>query len=346
MRKNPKPYDPSPPSPPVRVHAAGIRRHGVGLGHMLVADVARARLTREAREKLDAMARQIEFPGRSYDAITLACWMDDIKTGEEDVPFHGQFKPWHYIDIGISPGDPRPSFAVTNLTDESSGNVVQALKRAVAVIRGGTDPLIPNEAVAYGMIMHLVGDIHQPLHCATYYYPTPEADGRPDTDAGGNRVTVTDSDATPGRMGPRKLNLHAFWDEAYRAYFRDGEVQLDQVPYGQSHVDSEIDPYKFNYAAYAPGPNTSLKTDFDAWALESNQLARDDIYVQLTFNNAHRKVNLSADYVQRSRELAKKRLVLAGYRLAELINNLVAAPPATATGLRASASPPTSPVAK
>ena len=311
-------------------------------GHMLVADVARTRMTPEANEKLNAIARQINFPGRTYDSVTMACWMDDIKTNDENVPFHGQFKPWHYIDLGISPGDPRPSFDVTNLTDESAGNVVQALKRAVAVIKGGTDPLIPNQVVAYSMIVHFVGDIHQPLHCATYFYPTPEADGKADTDIGGNRVTVTDSAETPGKSGPRKLNLHAFWDEAYRASYRDGGVELENVPYGQGHNDSDIDSYKFDYSAYAPDATTSLQTDFEAWALESNQLAKDDIYVQLTFDPTHRDTDLSADYVQKANDIAKHRIVLAGYRLAKLLDDLLLAP-ATAAPI-ASAPTATNPV--
>jgi len=259
----------------------------------------------------------------------MACWMDDIKGNRDDVPFHGQFKPWHYIDIGIAPTDPKPSFDVTNPTDESSGNIVQALKRAVAVVQGGTDPLITDKVAAMCMIVHLVGDIHQPLHCSTYDFPTSAPDGKPDTDAGGNRVTVTDSPEQPGKTGPRKLNLHAFWDEAYRARFADGKVALDNIPYGQGHQDSEIDPYKFDVSAYAPGPEVSLKTDFEAWAMESNQLAKDYIYGALTFDSSHRDTDISEDYVKKANELAKKRIVLAGYRLAELLNNLLGDAPVT-----------------
>ena len=295
------------------------------VGHMMVAKIAYGRLQPSVKAKLAVIAAQIQYPGRQYTASTMAVWMDDIRTPDPHVPFDGKFKPFHFIDLGMSPSDPLPSLTVTNPTDEASGNVVQALKRATAVVRGGTDPLIPNKVVALSLIVHLVGDIHQPLHCATYFFPTPEADGKPDLDAGGNRVTVTDSpEDRSGGLPPHKLNLHSFWDEAYRAGFQNGNVALAPLaPYGTPHHASEMDPYLFDFAAYAPGRDVSLKTDFDGWMRESHRLAREDIYGVLPFDSKHRNAVLSRDYVEKSKEVARHRIVLAGYRLAQLLNDLL-----------------------
>ncbi len=85
------------------------------------------------------------------------------------MPYHGMFLSWHFIDIGIDPGGPAPSFEPGD-DNEMHGNVVQALKRAMVVLQGGSDPYVKSKAMACAMVMHLVGDIHQPLHCATKYF--------------------------------------------------------------------------------------------------------------------------------------------------------------------------------
>ncbi len=137
-------------------------------GHELVATLAYDRLNSKAKQAVTDLAREMASPGQRYDAITIACWMDDIKRNTA-MPYHGMFLSWHYIDIGLDPGDPQPSFE-PGMDNEIYGNVVQALKRAVVVLKGGTDPYIATKAMACAMAMHLVGDIHQPLHCATKYF--------------------------------------------------------------------------------------------------------------------------------------------------------------------------------
>ncbi len=293
---------------------------------MLVAQIAEKRLDPGVKQKVDALISQVEFPGLAYNFETVACWMDDIRTERTDVPFHGQFKPWHFIDLGLEPGDPAPSFAVTDPLDEKEGNAVQALTRAVAVLRGGSDPLITNEPTALAMVIHLVGDIHQPLHASTYYFPGRYEHGHPATDAGGNHVTVVNAPKQPGRLGDHGLNLHSFWDEGYRAGFREGMVALDFVSYVPPHDFAQAEPYRFDEKTYAPAADVSLKPDFAAWALESNQLAKDDVYGALTFTDGHRKTYLSEEYVEKSREVARRRIELAGYRLAELLNEIFAGP--------------------
>jgi len=48
-------------------------------GHELVATLAYSRLNPKAREAVTELAREMENPDQAYDAITLACWMDDLK---------------------------------------------------------------------------------------------------------------------------------------------------------------------------------------------------------------------------------------------------------------------------
>jgi hypothetical protein len=284
-------------------------------GHELVATMAWSRLNPKAQKAVTELAREMENPDQAYDAITLACWMDDLKKNAA-MPYHGRFLGWHYIDIGIEPGDPQPSLDPGD-DNEVHGNVVQALKRAVVVLKGGTDPYIKTKAMACAMVMHLVGDIHQPLHCATRYFIS---GGRLHQDAGGNKENVLNG--PPGGEG--KFNLHAFWDSAWRASFDDasGRVVLDS--HYQEH--GRHDPQSVWFLAEAlakqpPPPGADLETHIDQWARESNAVARDFVYRELTATESRKYCRLGSGYVSRANALARQRLVLAAWRLATLLND-------------------------
>ncbi len=287
-------------------------------GHELMAAMTYSRLNPKARKAVTALAREMENPDQAYDAITLACWMDDLRKNTA-MPFHGMFLSWHYIDIGIDPGDPRPSLEPGG-DNEAHGNVVQALKRAVVVLQGGTDPYIKSKAMACAMAMHLVGDIHQPLHCATKYF---FSGGGLHQDAGGNKEGVLN-----GPPGDATFNLHAFWDSAWRASFDDasGCVVLDpRYQEHGAHEPQNVRPLADALARQPPSPGADLETHIDEWARESNGIARDFVYRELTATENRKYCRLGSGYVSRANTLARQRLVLAAWRLAALLNNTLGA---------------------
>jgi hypothetical protein len=287
-------------------------------GHELVATMAGAQLNPKARQAVDHFAEVMSTPGHPYDAITLACWMDDLRR-DTDMPDHGMFLGWHYIDIGVEPGDPAPSFEPGN-DDMVHGNVVQALKRAVVVLKGGTDPYIATPAMACAIVMHLVGDIHQPLHCATHYF---YFDGRLRQDAGGNKEEVEN-----GPPDDRRFNLHAFWDSAWRASFdpATGRVVIDPryQEYGP-HDPQDVQALAEELSRQAPPAGVSLQPNIDGWALESNAIARDFVYRDLTATASKKFCRLGSGYVAKANLLARQRLVLAAARLAVLLNETLGA---------------------
>ena len=191
-----------------------------GTGHMLIAQIARDRLSDKARAQVDKIAARLDHNGVPYNGVNIACWPDDIKAKDSKSPFQGQFKTWHYIDIGCLPSDPdvlgpRPVLTATK------GDVIAALNHCIELIKNKrTDELVPNEAVALALVMHFVGDIHQPLHTTARYNPDPKPDDKYKDDAGGNGITLANLADTPWGK-----NLHTFWDEAYRRYYVDGEVK-------------------------------------------------------------------------------------------------------------------------
>lgn len=287
-------------------------------GHELVATMAYDRLNPKAQKVVAELAHEIETSGQAYDAVTLACWMDDLRR-ETGMPYHGLFLSWHYIDIGLDPGDPQPSLEPGD-DNETHGNVVQALKRAVIVLKGGTDPYIKTKAVACAMVMHLVGDIHQPLHCATKYFIS---GGRLHQDAGGNKEDVLN-----GPPDDRKFNLHAFWDSAWRASFDDasGCVVLDpEYQEEGQHEPQNVRALASTLEQHPPSPGIDLEAHIDAWARESNAIARDFVYRDLTGTESKKYCRLSSVYVSKANALARQRLVLAAWRLATLLNNTLGA---------------------
>jgi hypothetical protein len=283
-------------------------------GHEIIATIAYAHLNPKARAAVDHLAPQIARPAHPYDFITLACWMDDLRN-DASLADYGRFKSWHYIDIPIDPRDPVPSFVPGTDTD-IRGNAVQALKRALVVLEGGTDPYVRDQPMALALIEHLVGDIHQPLHCATKYF---FSHGQLRDDKGGNDEFVLN-----GPPGDTKFNLHAFWDSAWRASFDQvtGDVVLDaRFPHGDW-----LDPASVHdLATEIGGLPVSLKADdtptnFDAWARESNAVARDFVYREITAAESPKYCRLSSGYVAQAHDLARQRLALAGLRLAALLN--------------------------
>ena len=285
-------------------------------GHQIVATIAYEQLNPKARAEAQTLAPQMVGPGVTYDPVTIACWMDDLRNRASHIPYQGLFLPWHYVDFGLESTDPQPVLE-PGQDNEMGGNIITALKRAMVVLRGGTDPYIKSKAMAYAMVMHLVGDIHQPLHATAYFYQEP--DGRWRNDAGGNRVEIVN-----GPVIEPKYNLHYFWDAAWRVSFDEtsGRVAVDLHFENWNHHDPRIVRPLAEELEMTDKPAASdlLVTDFVAWARESNQIAREVVYPKLTFTENHRQARISAEYVALANPLARKRLVLAGYRLGSLLN--------------------------
>jgi hypothetical protein len=287
-------------------------------GHEIVATIALDRLNPKARQAVIELARELPSTGRPYDAVTMACWMDDLRSNAA-LPGHGLFSTWHYIDLGIEPGDPAPSLTPGD-DNEFHGNAVQALQRALVVLEGGIDPYLKTKAMACAMALHLAGDLHQPLHAATHYFETPG--GWHHHDAGGNKEYVVN-----GPPEETRFNLHNFWDSAWRASFdpATGCVVLDpRYREAGFHDPTAIRPLAETLAA-EPTPQADLEPHFSTWAEESNRIARDFVYRGITATESKKYCRLSSGYVAASNLLARQRPFLAACRLAVLLNETLGA---------------------
>ena len=99
------------------------------------------------------------------------------------------------------------------MTKNPDGDIVEAIDRIVAELKGGQlDPA--QEQLYLKMLVHLVGDLHQPMHTGHL------------SDRGGNSVPV--------RVFGRESNLHAVWDSslpeaAHKWSYTEWQNQLDRL---------------------------------------------------------------------------------------------------------------------
>ena len=215
---------------------------------------------------------------------------------------------WHYIDgawlrdraqvqgntyIGVAPFDDITGKNARDIRSEANAdNVMTALDYNTTLL-ANSQTLLPQRAVALCWVLHLIGDIHQPLHTGSLYSTNRFSTG----DRGGNGIK------TDGR------NLHARWD---RALSNQGVIQNAEAILRQHSKTLE----RMGQQDYK---------DWSLWMQESRALLLNTIYTEEMKSaiarsddslDELRKFDLSDDYVESMKYHARLRLALAGRRLA------------------------------
>eukprot|EP00274_Cyanoptyche_gloeocystis_P001601 CAMPEP_0196663426 /NCGR_PEP_ID=MMETSP1086-20130531/52809_1 /TAXON_ID=77921 /ORGANISM="Cyanoptyche gloeocystis , Strain SAG4.97" /LENGTH=278 /DNA_ID=CAMNT_0041999235 /DNA_START=147 /DNA_END=983 /DNA_ORIENTATION=+ len=253
---------------------------------MTVAEIAWRSLSADSQsiitKLVSAMAQ--DYPD-SNDFMSAACWPDDVK-GRGLVAFD----QWHFVDNPLIKDDVKGPAVPA----EARQNVVWAIQQAVNTLKnahGGTY----EKAFMLRMLLHFVGDVHQPMHCVSLFDKE-----FPDGDAGGNKY----------RVGSE--NLHALWDGGAGMFQGFPPRPLDYKT--KEHIRSLADEIIKNH------PRSDFKDwqemDPEQWASESFELAREHAYV--TPENQ----TPSNEYMSEVRLLSQERVALGGYRLAQLLNSI------------------------
>ena len=136
------------------------------------------------------------------------------------------------------------------------------------------------------------------------------------------------------------MQLHSFWNSAYRAKFLQdaSQVALDT---DRTHVASNLDGdpnkriVKHDYESICDRVKEiatavdirpiGSDANFETWANETHRIADEIAYGKLTFHASdefHLHASLTADYVSSARDIAKRQLKLAGIRLALVLNEI------------------------
>ena len=275
-------------------------------GHLLIAQIAYDRLTPALQQKLSAELSGLTEGAHTYNAISAACFADDLRRDQNHLD-----ASWHFID---------PPFTSSGKPLPSGQNVVWAIGHCIAVYKGLETDAVLSRQQALAMVMHLVGDVHQPLHCTSH------ADAQGHDDSGGNGVAVTNM---PDALFP---NLHSFWDSAFQRGFAAGgaagtvtklyEVSRPSAP-SRPNIESRATALVHGFA---PGPLWRMGgLNPQKWALESHNIGYKSGYQKLPGGPDAKPVALTAAYVAAANKVASQRIVLAGYRLADVLQSLLSA---------------------
>jgi S1/P1 nuclease len=298
----------------------------IDTGHRMVALVAWADLTPTAKANITAILKNhprykqdllaglpVEYLGDDADRYAFgiaATWPDVVRSLSN--PMHAAFShpDWHYIDIPYCiHGQPQP----TDPKRPGIHDIVDALAKNTAELK---DPSVSprDKAIALCWVLHLCGDIHQPLHCCSLYSPQ-----FPNGDQGGNLIYVLRDPPYPDS----RIKLHLLWDELPGQY-KNEHVLLDIATALRADPAYSRDALKDALAV----------TDFSAWAKESYALAVKYAYLNgdLLAKPTQQEMDAAGDepytpglppgYLKDAEEVAMMRVTLAGYRTADLLNSI------------------------
>jgi hypothetical protein len=178
------------------------------------------------------------------------------------------------------------------------------LDQYVATLKGnGTDQ---DKAEALRFVIHFVGDIHQPLHCATRV-----SSALPEGDRGGNDFMVSGQNAQGKRQ---KVKLHSLWDEGIGSFPRMG-AHFQAPPVAE--VTTAAKEILNNCPDTDNGWKAGVPFEYEKWAAESSGIAESFVYKGLVAGQAP-----NAAYVKAATAIAQKRVAWAGFRLAALLNTV------------------------
>ena len=262
-------------------------------GHRVVAEIAQRHLTPAAQAKVSSL-----LEGRTL--ADVANWPDDLRSD----PRFDKYKPLHFATVkdGVT--------SYQKSVKAPCGDVVVAIDAIIAFLRTGsreslyavkalsdktdgtgqaacnpqeTEPL--SKAQALSFLVHLMGDLHQPLHVGG-------------TDQGGNAVKVN-------WMDRWKSNLHSTWDDEIVDFERFDYTQYARFLDHASEADAK---------RWLAG-NTISYAD-EAVAMRSK------LYVFPDDSGKPAVHLISYKYIGAQRERMREQLLKGGLRLAAVLNSI------------------------
>jgi hypothetical protein len=268
------------------------------LAHKVVARLAQQRLAPATLAALDALRAQGDaeplrahesdpayravdrdlgrfFRGPRLDLGLVGSWADGWRNRDR------ASEAWHFVDLELDGGVELDAAAVREACPRQECVTGQVRAWAAALADAQRDPEERLKALFF--LVHLVADLHQPLHCATRH------------DHGGNRTQVV--------FFGRPQSLHQVWDSGVLERGRQGADRLQrQLAAGIAARD-----------AYAWRRGTP-----EDWALESAGLAREVAYGALPAGP--QPWRLERDYQRQALPVAQLQLQKAAVRLGWLVD--------------------------
>lgn len=275
-------------------------------GHLVTAMIAYLNLDNTAKTRVDELTQvlQRDYPYMNH-FVTTGPWPDDLKA--EGVR---SYDTWHYTNLPWN----RSNVAIP---DQPEIDIIWAINQMMEVL-GDDRPRDLERARSLAFLVHFVGDIHQPLHSTSVF-----TNGQPGGNIGGNAF------ALQGNW----RNLHQLWDDgcgflsAYNDIAPYGEPKVPLQPAAIQRLEALA---KRLMSEFPRSAITGIElSDPDFWALESHKLAVKYGYGGVNGKNERgRFVFLEPEgtpsdlYLENGQRIVRERLAAAGYRLADLLNQV------------------------
>jgi hypothetical protein len=257
-------------------------------GHAIVAKIADKYLSDKARAAITLLLAEHEY--KSLADERLPNWADMIRSSGMFKQKYPDMSMWHYIDVDVDV--PLDKLKISDYTKEGKC-ALDALKRFQTLLKDPEQP-IQDRREALFFIAHIVGDLHQPLHCAER-----------NNDKGGNLVKIQGQGD-----GDRPSNLHSIWD-----------TPMVKNAMGSLTVEDFVTRRTGNLTAEKR--QEYQKGTIEDWILEGNKLAREKVYVDKgeKIPTDGKPVTLSDAYLKEGGEIIDGQLVKGGVRLAQFLND-------------------------
>lgn len=260
-------------------------------GHEVTALIAYKHLAPKARAGVDALLASDHDTLTASDFASRATWADAYR------PSHPESAAWHFVDIEIDHPDLRaacfgdPALAPGQFASQGPARdcIIDKLNEFEAELANPATPLA-ERLLAFKFVLHLAGDITQPLHASDHQ------------DRGGNCIGLApspDGDVT---------NLHAFWDvTVVRSLGPDAKAVADRL-------NAQITPQEAHEWS---------RGDPATWATDTFRVSEANAYNGLSAEptcEQRGSIALSAAYQARASQVAAIQLEKAGVRMATLLD--------------------------
>lgn len=141
-------------------------------GHRVIGEIAEKHLTKKAKKQISALL--------GLESLAeVSTWMDEIRSDDRYDYTHS----WHYTTI--------PDGKTYETRDNDQGQLIERIEMMIITLQS-EDSSLATQAEALKFLVHLVGDLHQPLHVGN------------GNDRGGNDIKV--------KFFYDSSNLHRVWD--------------------------------------------------------------------------------------------------------------------------------------
>ena len=285
------------------------------VGHKITAYIAWTRMTPQTRENVIRILREAPEDAQlstfymNYGAEPetvrkreffeiVATWADIVRDRDFPTRYKKYHKGnWHYGDIFWRQVDgkvePASGF-------EDNGQAIERLIAFDKVVRDASAS-DKEKAIAIAWIMHIGGDIHQPLHTSARV-----TDLEPKGDQGGNLFLLTPKETKRADQ----LNLHWLWDSIVGR-----NTPLKGSECDRQYIESVADQMMKKYPFRKVQGRMELG-DYTAWQKESFAFNNTDVFTP----DLKRFEAPSVRYKRNAYRVAQQQLTLAGYRLGETMN--------------------------